>query len=177
MLVLILGYLTVPPVTTPFWHQCFPIFVSAGFSSWRSGTGLLLPHPAVCRAPLTLSPPPPPRAVTERTRENEVAKMARLKRGLLTLSDAYLQLADRTQLVFRAHRDIVSELPDLDAAQLHTAKFTGTCGALIVTDVYNLTVVSASSLGIIFLRILADNLGCPAGVCSVWPELAWHVQN
>ncbi|XP_043203611.1 eukaryotic translation initiation factor 3 subunit A-like isoform X1 [Amphibalanus amphitrite] len=63
--------------------------------------------------------------VTERTRENEVAKMARLKQGLLTLSDAYLQLAERTQLVFSAHRDIVSELPDIDAEHLHAAKFTG----------------------------------------------------
>ena len=52
--------------------------------------------------------------------------MARLKQGLLTVSDAYLQLAERTQLVFRAHRDIVSELPDIDAEHLHTAKFTGT---------------------------------------------------
>ena len=64
--------------------------------------------------------------MTERTRENEVAKMTRLKGGLLTLSEAYLQLAEKTQLVFQAHRDIVSELPDLEAAQLHTAKFTGT---------------------------------------------------
>ena len=51
--------------------------------------------------------------------------MTRLKCGLLTFSEAYLQLAEKTQLVFQAHRDIVSELPDLDAAQLHTAKFTG----------------------------------------------------
>ena len=65
--------------------------------------------------------------MTERARENEVTKVARLKRGLLALSDAYLQLAERTQLVYSAHRDIVSELPDMDAQHLHTAKFTGTC--------------------------------------------------
>ncbi|XP_037091082.1 uncharacterized protein LOC119111374 [Pollicipes pollicipes] len=64
--------------------------------------------------------------VTERAREHEVAKTTRLKQGLLTLSDACLELAHKTQLVFQAHREIVSELPDLDVNQLHTAKYTGT---------------------------------------------------
>lgn len=64
-------------------------------------------------------------AAAERAREHEVAKVTRLKQGLLSFSDGWLLFSERERLVAAAQRSIAEELPDLDAAQLHAASYSG----------------------------------------------------
>lgn len=64
--------------------------------------------------------------VVERVHENEAVKLIRIKEGLLKLSDAYVELANKSAIIFEAQREITHQLPDIDGRDLHEIKYTGT---------------------------------------------------
>ncbi|XP_023240841.1 uncharacterized protein LOC111639251 [Centruroides sculpturatus] len=64
--------------------------------------------------------------VVERVYENEAIKLIRLKDGLLKLSDAYIELANKSAIIFEAQREISHQLPDVHGRDLHEIKYTGT---------------------------------------------------
>lgn len=64
--------------------------------------------------------------VVERVYENEAIKLIRLKEGLLKLSDAYIELANKSAIIFEAQREISHQLPDVHGRDLHEIKYTGT---------------------------------------------------
>ncbi|XP_071519591.1 uncharacterized protein [Panulirus ornatus] len=67
--------------------------------------------------------------VVERVGENEAVKMIRVKEGLLKLSGAYCELAQKCLVIFNAHQNIASQLPDVHERDLHDVKYTGSGSA------------------------------------------------
>lgn len=63
--------------------------------------------------------------VVERVGENEAVKMIRVKEGLLKLGGAYCELAHKCLLIFSAHQNIASQLPDVQDRDLQDIKYTG----------------------------------------------------
>ncbi|XP_042235759.1 myosin tail region-interacting protein MTI1-like [Homarus americanus] len=63
--------------------------------------------------------------VVERVGENEAVKMIRVKEGLLKLGGAYCELAHKCMMIFSAHQNIASQLPDVHDRDLHDIKYTG----------------------------------------------------
>jgi len=63
--------------------------------------------------------------VLERIRENEIIKLVRLKDGLLKISEAYIELANKCAIIFGAQRDISHQFPDVRSRDFHEIKYTG----------------------------------------------------
>nr|XP_045596603.1 uncharacterized protein LOC123757189 [Procambarus clarkii] len=63
--------------------------------------------------------------VVERVGENEAVKMIRVKEGLLKLGGAYCELAQKCLIIFCAHQNIASQLPDVHDRDLQDVKYTG----------------------------------------------------
>lgn len=63
--------------------------------------------------------------VLERIRDNELVKLARLKEGLLKISEAYIELAQKGAIIFEAQRDIAYQFPDVRGRDIHEIKYTG----------------------------------------------------
>lgn len=63
--------------------------------------------------------------VMERVAENEAVKMIRVKEGLLKVGAAYCELAQKCLMIFTAHMNVASELPDVHDRDLHDVKYTG----------------------------------------------------
>ncbi|XP_068250128.1 uncharacterized protein, partial [Palaemon carinicauda] len=63
--------------------------------------------------------------LVERVGENEAVKMIRIKEGLLNLGAAYQELAQKSLIIFTAHHNITSELPEVRDKDLHDVKYTG----------------------------------------------------
>ncbi|XP_064477606.1 uncharacterized protein LOC135391308 [Ornithodoros turicata] len=61
----------------------------------------------------------------EKVQENEAVKLIRLKGGLLKLSEAYLELANKCAIIFESQRDIAMYIPDVHDRSLHEIKYTG----------------------------------------------------
>ena len=64
--------------------------------------------------------------------ENEAVKMIRVKEGLVKLGTAYCELAHKCLVIFSAHKDIASQLPDVHDRDLHGVKYTGVCVCVCV---------------------------------------------
>lgn len=62
----------------------------------------------------------------EKVQEHEAVKLIRVKDGLLKLSEAYLELANKCAILFESQRDIVAHIPDVHHTALHEIKYTGT---------------------------------------------------
>ncbi|EEC01508.1 hypothetical protein IscW_ISCW015663 [Ixodes scapularis] len=62
----------------------------------------------------------------EKVQENEAVKLIRVKEGLLKLSEAYLELANKCAIIFESQRDIAAHIPDVHHMALHEMKYTGT---------------------------------------------------
>ncbi|KAJ9587845.1 hypothetical protein L9F63_018717, partial [Diploptera punctata] len=67
--------------------------------------------------------------VLDRIQEHEAVKLIRVKDGLLKLSDSYLQLAHKCQMIHEAHQDIALQIPDVHNKELHEIKYTGPAAA------------------------------------------------
>lgn len=63
--------------------------------------------------------------VVEQANENEAVKLLRLKDGLLKLSDAYVELANKCAIIFEAQREVSHYLPDVQEREINEIKYTG----------------------------------------------------
>jgi hypothetical protein len=63
--------------------------------------------------------------VLDRIKENEAEKLIRVKKGLLKLSDSYLELAHKCRVIHEAHRDIACLIPDVHNKDLHENRYSG----------------------------------------------------
>lgn len=63
--------------------------------------------------------------VVERVHENEAVKLIRLKEGLIKVSDAYLEMANKCAIIFSAQKEISHYVPDVHGRDLHEVKYTG----------------------------------------------------
>ncbi|XP_071438716.1 uncharacterized protein [Hetaerina americana] len=64
--------------------------------------------------------------VVDRIQENESVKMIRVKEGLLKLSESYVELAHKCNVIYDAQKDIAHEIPDVHGKDIHEVKYTGT---------------------------------------------------
>lgn len=63
--------------------------------------------------------------VTDRIREHEVVKLIRIKEGLFKVSEAYIDHAQKCDVIFSAQRDIALQLPDVSDRDIQDIKYTG----------------------------------------------------
>ncbi|XP_046406585.1 uncharacterized protein LOC124171458 [Ischnura elegans] len=63
--------------------------------------------------------------VVDRIQENECIKMIRVKEGLLKLSESYIELAHKCNVIYDAQRDIAHEIPDVHESDIQEIKYTG----------------------------------------------------
>lgn len=63
--------------------------------------------------------------VVELVHKNEAIKVVRLKDGLLKLSEAYVELANKCAIIFEAQREVSHYLPDVHSRDMNELKYTG----------------------------------------------------
>ncbi|XP_035208384.1 uncharacterized protein LOC118183065 [Stegodyphus dumicola] len=63
--------------------------------------------------------------VVELAHKNEAIKVVRLKDGLLKLSEAYVELANKCAIIFEAQREVSHYLPDVHSRDMNELKYTG----------------------------------------------------
>uniref|UniRef100_A0A1B6JQ69 F-BAR domain-containing protein n=1 Tax=Homalodisca liturata TaxID=320908 RepID=A0A1B6JQ69_9HEMI len=64
--------------------------------------------------------------ISERTHENEGVKVIKLKEGLLKLSDSYIELAQKSSMIFDGKRNIAGGLPELEQTRgMHDVRYRG----------------------------------------------------
>ena len=64
--------------------------------------------------------------VVDRVREHEAVKMIRIKEGLFKVSEAYVDFAQKADVLFTAQRDIALQIPDVHDKDIQDIKYTGT---------------------------------------------------
>lgn len=63
--------------------------------------------------------------VVDRVREHEAVKMIRVKEGLFKFSEAYIDFAQKCDVIFGAQRDIALQIPDVQDKDIQDIKYTG----------------------------------------------------
>merc|ERR1719300_1231820 len=63
--------------------------------------------------------------VGDRAREHEAVKMIRIKEGLFKISEAYIDYAQKCDVIFGAQRDIALQIPDVHDKDIQDIKYTG----------------------------------------------------
>merc|ERR1719410_2735457 len=63
--------------------------------------------------------------VVDRVREHEAVKMIRIKEGLFKVSEAYVDYAQKCDVIFGAQRDIALQIPDVHDKDIQDIKYTG----------------------------------------------------
>ena len=63
--------------------------------------------------------------VVDRVREHEAVKMIRIKEGLFKVSEAYVDYAQKCDVIFCAQRDIALQIPDIEDKDIQDIKYTG----------------------------------------------------
>jgi len=63
--------------------------------------------------------------VVDRVREHEAVKMIRIKEGLFKISEAYIDYAQKCDVIFGAQRDIALQIPDVHDKDIQDIKYTG----------------------------------------------------
>merc|ERR1719447_2027859 len=63
--------------------------------------------------------------VVDRVREHEAVKMIRIKEGLFKISEAYIDYAQKCDVIFGAQRDIALQTPDVQDPDIQDIKYTG----------------------------------------------------
>ena len=63
--------------------------------------------------------------VVDRVREHEAVKMIRIKDGLFKVSEAYVDFAQKADVIFCAQRDIALQIPDVQDKDIQDIKYTG----------------------------------------------------
>merc|ERR1719495_2225229 len=63
--------------------------------------------------------------VVDRVREHEAVKMIRIKEGLFKVSEAYVDFAQKADVIFCAQRDIALQIPDVQDKDIQDIKYTG----------------------------------------------------
>lgn len=63
--------------------------------------------------------------VVDRVREHEAVKMIRIKEGLFKISEAYIDYAQKCDVIFGAQRDIALQIPDVHDRDIQDIKYTG----------------------------------------------------
>ncbi|GFY45220.1 uncharacterized protein TNIN_237681 [Trichonephila inaurata madagascariensis] len=63
--------------------------------------------------------------LVELSHKNEAIKVVRLKEGLLKLSEAYVELANKCAIIFEAQREVSHYLPDVHSRDMNELKYTG----------------------------------------------------
>eukprot|EP00092_Neocalanus_flemingeri_P017768 GFUD01019225.1.p1 GENE.GFUD01019225.1~~GFUD01019225.1.p1 ORF type:complete len:407 (+),score=99.21 GFUD01019225.1:208-1428(+) len=63
--------------------------------------------------------------VVDRVREHEAVKMIRIKEGLFKISEAYIDYAQKCDVIFGAQRDIALQIPDVQDKDIQDIKYTG----------------------------------------------------
>ena len=58
-------------------------------------------------------------------KENEAVKLIRFREGLRKLSAAYVSLGEKCQTIFTAYHAVTNTLPDVQAKDLESVKYTG----------------------------------------------------
>ena len=61
----------------------------------------------------------------DRVREHEAVKMIRIKDGLFKVSEAYVDFAQKADVIFCAQRDIALQIPDVQDKDIQDIKYTG----------------------------------------------------
>merc|ERR1719225_1634848 len=63
--------------------------------------------------------------VVDRVREHEAVKMIRIKEGMFKISEAYIDYAQKCDVIFGAQRDIALQIPDVHDKDIQDIKYTG----------------------------------------------------
>jgi len=63
--------------------------------------------------------------VLDRIREHEAVKLIRIKEGLFKISEAYIDMGQKCDVIFSAQRDIALEIPDVHDRDIQDIKYTG----------------------------------------------------
>jgi len=63
--------------------------------------------------------------VNDRVREHEVVKLIRIKEGLFKVSEAYIDYAQKGDVLFNAQREIALQIPDVTDCDIQDIKYTG----------------------------------------------------
>merc|ERR1719225_1436293 len=63
--------------------------------------------------------------VVDRVREHEAVKMIRIKEGMFKISEAYIDYAQKCDVIFGAQRDIALQIPDVHDRDIQDIKYTG----------------------------------------------------
>jgi len=63
--------------------------------------------------------------VVDRIREHEAVKMIRIKEGMFKISEAYIDYAQKCDVIFGAQRDIALQIPDVHDKDIQDIKYTG----------------------------------------------------
>jgi len=63
--------------------------------------------------------------VLDRVREHEAVKLIRVKEGLFKISEAYVDMGQKCDVIFSAQRDIALQLPDVHDRDIQDIKYTG----------------------------------------------------
>ncbi|CAB3369397.1 Hypothetical predicted protein [Cloeon dipterum] len=63
--------------------------------------------------------------VVDKVQENEAVKLIRVKESLMKLSEAYLELGTKCNIIFDSHREIVKLMPDVQDKNIHDLKYSG----------------------------------------------------
>lgn len=63
--------------------------------------------------------------VVDRIREHEAIKLIRIKEGLFKVSEAYIDCAQKCDVIFGAQRDIALQIPDVADRDIQDIKYTG----------------------------------------------------
>merc|ERR1719209_2417628 len=63
--------------------------------------------------------------VVDRVREHEAVKMIRIKEGMFKISEAYIDYAQKCDVIFGAQRDIALQIPDVQDRDIQDIKYTG----------------------------------------------------
>merc|ERR1719410_3095884 len=63
--------------------------------------------------------------VVDRVREHEAVKMIRIKEGLFKVSEAYVDYAQKCDVIFSAQKDIALQIPDVHDKDIQDIKYTG----------------------------------------------------
>ena len=69
--------------------------------------------------------------VVDRVREHEAVKMIRIKEGLFKISEAYIDYAQKCDVIFGAQRDIALQIPDVQDKDIQDIKYTGKQSAIV----------------------------------------------
>ena len=63
--------------------------------------------------------------VVDRVREHEAVKMIRIKEGVTKVSEAYVDYAQKCDVIFSAQKEIALQIPDVHDKDIQDIKYTG----------------------------------------------------